>query len=216
MGDRATFEGDVYVNGTNVRGELNMSGARLKADLNMYGIKVGNGLYMGDARFGGDINLANAQSLAGVTLAGSTIKGYLDMTDATIGDFTIANVDAPPFWGSQSQLDLTNLKATTVHDYFRPNQTDQRPEEQTTWPASVFLAGFDYKSLGIFTDVNVHDILDRPVKWYKQWLPKNRGFSAQPYWHLATVLRESGYAEKAGDILYAARAEERSQAWDRR
>lgn len=137
------------------------------------------------------------------------------MTDATIGDFTIANVDVPTFWGRRSQLDLTNLKASTLHDYFRPDQPNQGREELVAWPARVFLAGFIYKNLGIFTGESGRDILERPVNWYKEWLERNPEFSPQPYWQLAAVLRQSGYPEKADNILYAARVRERNRACDR-
>jgi hypothetical protein len=83
---------------------------------------------------------------------------------------------------------------------------------ENAWPSELELDGFSYDCLGGFAIRDVRDVSGRDVKWFKEWLAKQRNYSPQPYEQLASVLVKAGHKDKADDILYAGRERERNQA----
>lgn len=53
-------------------------------------------------------------------------------------------------------------------------------------------------------------IIERPVKWFDDWLSKQSPYTPTPYQQLATFLRNEGRPDAADEVLYASRERERA------
>jgi hypothetical protein len=56
----------------------------------------------------------------------------------------------------------------------------------------------------------------RPTCWYGGWLKRDPGFTHQPYWQLASVLRSQGDTKEADAVLQADKDRELSESWQGR
>ena len=200
MRNGATFQ-DVDLRSARIDGQVDMTDATVKGTLNMNSLQVGALILRDGANFKEPVKLTYAvveqtMELQGsafhtVNLQGTEVKGDL---------FLYAEKEKEAKWQKGAVLDLNAAKVGILRD------------SEDSWPEKVELDGFVYDRWGGYSGEDPGGFHTRPVKWFKDWLKKDRPFRPQPYEQLAKVLRESGHPEKAKAILYASKEEERKEA----
>jgi hypothetical protein len=208
-----TFDGDVNLSLASVGGMLGVGGSTFKG-VKMGGLQVPHLAMTDGATFDGDVNLSLASVGGALNFGGATFHRNVDLAGATVTDLLLGSTKDPsPKWDPGSRLILRDANVGGLKD--RIDQ--QNGQDHDAWPDSLELDGFVY---GRLASVSIGDeqaeMTNHDIGWYVRWIKRNLSFSPQPYRQLAKVFRELGFPEKAEDILYAARAEERSQAWVRR
>lgn len=213
----ASFNSPVVLFDGDVGGDLTISTALTDKNVDLRGLHVGQNLYMG-GEFRGAIDASNSQidrmlditvaSLNSLNLGGAVIKGQVRLGMPQL------EPDAPvqtATWSNAGELDLRDAKAGSLQDWAKKGSKGW----QSSWPAEgkVQLDGFTYERLGGSGVPPSQQMIERPVKYYVEWLGLDQPFSPQPYEHLAAVLRQAGETEKANRILYAGRERARKSAW---
>ena len=128
-----------------------------------------------------------------VDLRGTHIKGDLFLGPPKVEWSPDVEPDA-------IQLDINATRVGVLRD------------SEGSWPDKVELDGFVYDRWGGYSGEDIGGFHTRSVKWFKDWLKKDTRYCPQPYEQLAKVLKESGHPEKAKEILYASKEEEKNRA----
>ena len=153
------------------------------------------------AEFEKDVVLVFAKIGSNLDISQSSLSS-LDLTATRINqEFSLSSKDhLPPKWVKGAKLTLCNTHAGALQDL---------PD---AWPDELQMVGFTYSRLSGGAAGNKYSMATREVLWMKDWLKKQKNYSPQPYEQLAIVLKHAGYEDKATDILYAGREEERTNA----
>ena len=200
---------DVDILTGSIGGQLGANGSTFKGSLTIDSTSVGTTLFMREVELeapadlvyltiGSNLDVAGATSVS-LDLTGTVINGELRL-GASNGDVVWA-----PYkdWQGGSHDPFLNLRNTTVGTL---------QDTERTWPENLKLelGGFTYRGLGGLQMVESEGSpYRRESSWFVEWLAKDESYSAQPYLHLAGVLSNVGYPDKAGDVLYASRERER-------
>lgn len=214
------FTGRLIMNALEVEGSLLMRGPGAEfAEVDLRGAKVGGLLDMTDSKFSGtlamkrlqvgiDLLMYRVEGAPGseVYVGYAEIKGNMDIRGSNLpsldltgtkirGEFVLGMpADDPSVkWHQDAVLVLHNTEVGRFID------------RRDAWPDKLDLVGFTYDSFG-------SEIASREVSWFTNWLARQTEYSPQPYQQLAGVLRKAGHADKAKDILYAGKEQERKQA----
>jgi hypothetical protein len=169
----------------------------------MNGLHVGSSLFLGrGAEFLGSLEMYFCKVDGNLELAGGTFHNPVDLTGGQIGgELRLGSSrHEPAHWQSGSRLILRNAKADAIQDL------------SESWPDSLDLNGFSYRSLGGINATEKDPTIERPIEWFTGWLAKQNPYTPAPYEQLAAVLRSSGKPEVADDILYASKEQERKRA----
>jgi uncharacterized protein YjbI with pentapeptide repeats len=188
-------------------------------DISMVTVKVGGIVTFANANFAGDVSIENLQSSTNVLLRDSTFDRELSIILSKVdGSMTLENAHISSLnlsatsiggelslermqWQRNGQIKLRNTSVGTVAD------------DKDAWPSDlrVSLGGFVYQRWGGLNEEAVSPD-DKPAKhpvgWYSRVVERNNVYSKQPYEQLAGVLKVSGYADAADDILFAEKQRE--------
>ncbi|HEY2889902.1 MAG TPA: hypothetical protein VGJ31_04715 [Dongiaceae bacterium] len=183
---RARIEGDFDITRTTFDGPVDMKGLQVGDDL----------LINQTAEFDRDLNLVFARIGQSLDFTNGTFAA-VDLTGATIGsEIRLASQSAsPPKWNTPRTLILRNVSAGALQDV------------PTSWPDEIDLEGFTYMRLG-GAGAPVAALGERATSEFTDLLEKQKAFSPQSYMQLATVFRNSGYADKADWILFKGKLRE--------
>ncbi len=206
IGDNATFTGTFTFNRTRVDADIRIRNSEFTGNVEMRAVQVADNLEMGEgAKFDGTLDLAFARISANLDLTDGTY-GAIDLTGAMIGsEIRLGSPDQQhPTWHAPDKITLRNVTAGALQDLPK------------SWPHEIDLEGFTYSRLGgIGTSGSM--LATRETSDFTAWLEKQKEFSPQSYMQLATVLRSSGYPDKADWILFKGKLREFELArWDQK
>jgi uncharacterized protein YjbI with pentapeptide repeats len=194
LGPLAVFDGEVAVQYTHIDGAAVLSQSHFAKDVDFDGTVIGQSLIIAnDASIAGSLRVTFAHIGANVDFTAGSFNS-VDLTGTTIGaEIRLASKGyASIAWGPKARLTLRNVSAKALQDL--PN----------AWPTELDLEGFTYQQLGGYREAGgTEDVAARGAQSFIDWLAKQPQYSPQPYRTLADVLRNSGYADKAKQVLYA-------------
>jgi hypothetical protein len=184
-------EGEVRLQEAQIGGQLDCTGGAFENPPRK-GIKgSGKALNADGANVTGPVFLRHGFSAEGeVGLTGAQIGGQLECTGGKFTELTAqrATVEGALFWSNvkdakRAKLDLRGASVGSIAD------------EEASWPerGKLFLDGFVYQHIG-------EGPTDAPARL--RWLGRQQHFTLQPYRKLAKVLRETGDARGAREVLY--------------
>jgi hypothetical protein len=143
--------------------------------------------------------------------------GRLDLGGAKIGDLIVSS-GAANIWRKDGSIILRNASVHAFED--RSTQCPAVGDHCTDpWPPAVDADGFTYQQLGA---LSAHPLagssasssrtaqlehLDDPNWWHK-WLGRGSRYSPERYAQAASVLRQSGHADAATQILFDGKDQE--------
>jgi hypothetical protein len=201
--------GEIDLVNAHAGGQLSLSGSKVTGTLNMDDLQVDSTIFMGrGAKFDGPINLVFGKVGGNLELAGGLLKRTVDFTGTQIGGELRpgSSRNGPARWSPKGALILRDVKADAIQDL------------SDSWPDTLDLNGFTYRSLGGLFANEKDPMISRSVEWFEGWLGKQKPYAAGPYYQLASVLREQGRPDAADDVLFAGRERERGEAcesWSR-
>ncbi|SLN33687.1 hypothetical protein [Roseisalinus antarcticus] len=226
--DNARFSGSVYLReGTLCEGEFSLAGARIAGDLQLCGVEIvgerQDAVFAPSLHVDGSLFLGNYPYAEGVTTLVS--RGTLFFASAIVGhDVFVTNTavslnegvmagffGATEEHGANMALSLGRARIGGIL-YFQDNQIGQgivnlagatcaRLKDEPSGPGANYpirLDGFRYGDFSRHAETG--------VKARLAWLerrPEDTPFTAQPYEHLAEVLRRIGHREDASTVLVA-------------
>ena len=202
----AKFEG-VDLRGVDISDQLAMSGATFQGDLNMDSASVGGDFYIReDTEFNGQAFLAFLKVEGNLVLQDVKFQS-LNLTGAEVnGNLMLGSPEGGIVWqGSHDEQDSGSVPILTL----RNTKVGSLQDAKEMWPDQLEMEGFEYQGLGGSPRPGDKSPYNRESAWFINWLAKDRSYSAHPYRHLARLLRNAGYADKAADVLYASRERER-------
>jgi hypothetical protein len=184
--------------GARVEGQLVMARSTFRGAVNMDGLEVGGELFADATVFGKEsgpvaMPLVHVGRLLSLN---KTDFSSLDLTGARIdGTFRIAVAEA----AREGRLELTGATIGAIED------------SRDGWPLHLRLDGFTYTHWDALNSGEGSPMAARPAAWFTGWLGRQTDYSPRPYEQLAKVLRETGHAGKAKDVLFEARERERRE-----
>jgi len=193
---RANVTGSVFLReGFSAEGEVRLVGAQIGGDLECpkgtFKNPGGIALSVGRANVRGAVFLIEGFSAEGeVRLLGAQIGGQLDCTGGRFTKLTAqsATVQGALFWSNVkdakgAKLDLRKASVGAIAD------------DEASWPerGKLFLDGFVYQHIA-------EGPTDAPTRL--KWLDRQQPLTLQPYRQLAKVLRETGDARGAREVVY--------------
>ena len=189
MRDQAVFSDNVYLNGAKIGGEVSMRGSRYDGVLHMDAVTIEGRLRMHSLP---EDYPDQTTEFTGVLLREARIGGEVDMSDAK-------------FMGKTS-LDFSTIGSGLVvknaqFEHLSLRHTRARKlqvVDSSTWPMRLDLNGFTYSSIDWQPRGD-----DGELGELAEWLGKHAPLSPQPYWQLASVLRNDGREGMADRILVA-------------
>jgi hypothetical protein len=213
------FEQPVLLRSMRTDGLLSLVGSDFEDYLNMDKINVAEDLFMDGGAAFKNVDLTGARIGGQISLAGSRFTGKLNMESAEVGQFLLmyggaafeevilrsAKIGGQVSIVGSTFAGILDLESAEVGgNLFLDTATG--PEG---WPETLELEGLTYAGLGGFGESGAADIAARDSQWFAAWLARDPTYAPQPYVQMARVLRDSGQAEKADDVLYAGRERER-------
>ena len=155
----------------------------------------------GGAEFEKEVLLVFAKIGSNLDISQTSLSS-LDLTATRINqEFRLGSkYHSPPKWVKGANLTLRSTHAGALQDL---------PD---AWPDELQMVGFTYSRLGGWAAGKKYSMAPRDISWMKDWLKKQKNYSPQPYEQLASVLKQVGYEDKAKNILYAGREEERTSS----
>ena len=222
----------------NVRGSLDMQKSRFSGRVETYGLSVGDVLDLKEAQFedelrmqrsliGSILYLNSAKFLSNVSLKGATIngdlytdsaefRGKLDMgrirlsgeliiKEATFEDDVLINLAQLGIINYKGVKKLQNLDLTGTN----VDKMMVVVKDTSDFPENLQLHGFTYN----FFMGEYGGRVEQEQEFFQAWLKKLAKYTPQPYTQCAKVLREFGLPERANDVLFAGKEEERKVAW---
>jgi hypothetical protein len=178
-------------------GGLVLYKSELEGELDLAAVQVDRNFVLGrETRIRGPVNLSFSKIGTSIILDHTTFHKDVDLTGAQIaGELRLGLLDAGGGklqWLDNSTLVLSNARVDAVRD---------RPD---SWPSRIEVTGFTYRGLG--------SMVDRPLRWFQDWLDKQPRYTAAPYEQLATVLRSYGRSRDADEIMYTSKRRDHDQA----
>ena len=194
---QAKIVGDLVLNGSKFKDRLNLSSASISDDLLLQGVQLSQPATMSFLRIGSNLD-ARGATLSGLELTGARIERVLRLGGPTREekiewkDYKDAKKNS-----HKPKLTLRNANVATLQ------------ENENAWPKNLKLEldGFTYKRFETSGKVTLYE---RGSQWFIDWLAKgtekqlreHKIYSPQPYQQLAGVLRNTGLASIADDLLY--------------
>lgn len=206
MAGKASFKGEVVMNGAKVGGTLDVGDSTFEGELIMQRLQVEDNLFMRNASFSKMVDLIFAKIGGDLDLPGALLT-ELDLTGANIvaelrlgsGNHDLVR------WRNGGRLILRNTHVGAFQD--------RLSDDGDAWPAEVQLDGFTYDRLGGLLGGGLEaDMMSRDTTWYIDWLKRDPSYSPQPYEQLANAFRAAGHSTKANDILFSGRDRELGNA----
>jgi len=198
--------GEIDLVNAHVGGQLSLSGSKVTGTLDMDDLQVDSTIFMGrGAKFDGPINLLFGKVGGNLELAGGLLKRTVDFTGTQIGGELRpgSSRNGPARWSPKRALILRDVKADAIQDL------------SDSWPDTLDLNGFTYRSLGGLFANEKDPMISRSVEWFENWLGKQASYTSAPYQQLAAILREQGRSDDADEILYSGKERERAQSSSR-
>jgi uncharacterized protein YjbI with pentapeptide repeats len=214
---RIDVGGNFSIIGTAFEFEVDLVDAKVAGRLDMSGSKFNGSLYMNGINVGSDLLMRSIESrIMKVYIRDSVINGILSISNATLWSLDLSSTrvksifelgsaeNLPAKWenisGFRTELNLRNAEVGAIEDI------------KNAWPDELLLEGFTYSRLWGYTEGNESAMAYREVEWLlTEWIEKQKRFSPQPYEQMSRVLRESGFKDKAGTILFAGKQRERRE-----
>lgn len=210
MSKKARFH-EVHLVSAKIGGSWDVVGSAFAGELSAFAIRVEGSVFLRDRAVFQDVNLANSQIGGSLDLSGSGFVGPLNLTNAHITNELLLSrtqavrtdkgqttQQAVPKWGDNAQLILRNARAFALQDSI---------ESWSNLEDKLDLVGFRYEHLGGLRTAVTETMAARPVDWMLKWLGMQVAagvvYQPQPYEHLAGVLRELGWEQKAREISFA-------------
>lgn len=223
--DNARFAGSVYVRGDSLcRGEIALAGARIGGDLQLCGaqvltdgqdavfapsVHIDGSLFLGNYVYGEGITTLVAR---GTVFFASAIVGhdvFVTNTAISLNDGIVGTVfGETEEHGAEMALSLGRARIGGIL-YLRDNQigamvnlagaTCARFRDEPQGPGANYpirLDGFRYGDFSRHADTG----LAGRLAWLER-RPEGTPFTAQPYEHLAAVLRQLGHREDADRVM---------------
>ena len=192
---------EINLRKANITGVLSLDGAHVSGKLDMDSVLVGSHLYMRDgATFCGEVDLRFATVGLSLDMKGGTLS-TLDLRGATVErELRLIKDQEPVRWrelageSEMSQLDLSNTTAGSLIANLE------------SWPQDIELEGFTYRQ---FEELANDNESEPPVDNLIKWIRRDKTFSFQPYYQLASVLRNAGHNLDADKVLFAGKDNER-------
>jgi hypothetical protein len=211
--DGANVTGSVFLSGGfRAEGEVRLLGAQIGVVLactrGTFKNPAGDALSADGANVKGSVFLSGGFSAEGeVRLLGAQIGGNLECTGGRFTELTAQNatVQGAFFWrrlknAAGATLDLSKASVGAIAD------------QEASWPerGKLFLDGFVYQHIAAGPT-------GAPTRL--KWLDREQPFTLQPFRQLAKVLRETGDARGAREVLYETehrRRKEHDRTWHSR
>jgi hypothetical protein len=219
------FQGQLDLTGTTVTGGVDFDSTRIGSDLllrngtfegsgdlpfNLIFLNVGGNLSLSGSVFAdvteGKNKPARIDAIT-VDMTGAMIEGYLEL-----GSQDRSKPTPPPIWSDRHRLVLQHARAGVLRHYARCHPLSPHDDAQCSWPKEIDLDGFAYKIVA--SDIVQAGVDGDSATSLIDWLARDSTYSPQPYSFLAGLLRESGYAKPARDLLYASQDRARDKAWN--
>jgi hypothetical protein len=208
------FDKGIDLGGADISGTIAFGGSRVRQELNLNGAKIGQNVFLRDgskfksidlvgADIGGDVDATSKSTFTDeLDLFSAKVKGSVYLygshfaSDVICSGVTIEGVlglygDQVPTWDDSSEIDLEGGTVKAIDD------------AEGAWPKHVRLSGLVIQQAhGKLTGPG-QGIMDRPTKWYHEWLSRDEGFSRESYKQLEAFLRNNGRIEAANEIAMA-------------
>jgi hypothetical protein len=205
---RSKFAQTFSVFGSDVGESISIYRAEFSKGVNFSTSKVGGSIYGQSSNWGDNsvwrLNFMEIGS--GLLLWGAELSTVRIIGTRIGNELFLGGEKSPsPTWSQGSRLVLRNTACGALQD---------RLDEETktdSWPEVIELDGFTYEHLGGLGSEGASDFGVRDVSWFVGWLARDPTYSPHPYEQLAHVLRNTGQARKADDVLYAGRERERTE-----
>ena len=237
----ATFLGEVILRGAKVEGQVSMIGSVFEQSVDAGTATIGKSMLARNARFAQPVSLTFTHIVGGLNLTGA-VANRIDLANAVIGDDLLLGDSAsqlhwqctgfaPAAPGSGKAPSGTSwplgdrswrtASCGTGEDHqipamvLRNTHVGALQDNADSWPPELDLEGFRYDRLGGLNGTGAADMRQRSPKQWRDWLDRDRIFSAQPYTQLASVLVTSGHRATADSMLYFGRERERHDALER-
>jgi hypothetical protein len=138
--------------------------------------------------FTDDLSLYSARVKGSVDLYGSHFASDVNFSGATIGGVLGLYGDHLPTWSDSSEINLEGSTFRAIDD------------AEGAWPKHVRLAGLVVQQAHGRLTAPGQGIIDRPTRWYHEWLSRDGEFSREFYKQLEGLLRNNGRIEAADEI----------------
>ncbi len=192
---------EVTLSAIRISGGLMVDGSSFNGEMHMHAASVGKDLFMQYTEFGESVNLMFLKVGLNLDLRDATLK-KIDLTGAHI---------AEELWIGSLRIKKVRSRGVAPRMVLRNTSISALQDMEGAWPANLRLEieGFTYQRLGGFTTSENDTHYERSSEWFINWLSKDKTYSPQPYLQLARVLRSAGHDDKADEILYQNREEQR-------
>ncbi len=210
----------LQLDGSSVKGQLDIINSTIRTGCIDHRFKDNPSTNLYDSAFG-------AVQLNGSTFRGRFYAENIDVKEAFVAWWT--HLTFLDLTGSRigAGLDFGNNTASHLRDrsythWLKPSALTLRgaraasilgASDQTLWPRKIKFDGFTYDYIQREPYDSSHPSA-MPVAWYIDLMKKQPNYSPQPYEQLAKVLRESGAAAEANELLYAGHNRELKQLKD--
>ena len=215
----ATIEGDLsvqravffhaFMDGLIVGGEFQMQGAKFRGDVSLDAASIAGSLSLNKATFQNAARFSFVNVGSHLDARGSTMWS-LDLTGATIRrGLLLGSSDSSVKWRpcdeGRSRCPNMSLRDATVY---------LLQDTLATWPEhlQLELEGLSFSRFGGVEGSQEEAPYERGSKWFIRWLEMDATYSPQPYRFIARILVSAGYGDMAGEILFASRERERTEA----
>ena len=217
---RVESSATVTLNFASILNRLNLSGATLNCLRSNQGgndeASVAVALRAEGLKLGSDLMLRNTTCHGLVDLTHATIKGQLDCSEASF-DYGGHPEDIVPFHLASDNDDFASqalsarrlcvergfifsrVRAFNGHLMLHGAHIGDLLDDIDSWPKGQsrhLLAGFTYNRFGVSAPASIANRLE----WLKRGVESYPAY-AQPYTHLAKVLRQAGHSAEAREVL---------------
>jgi hypothetical protein len=189
-------------------GNLDLSGSRLR-HLDLTGARIGHGLRLGSSERRPPVWVPDAT----LTLRNAKVNELQNRSDfckaAEVDDDELATALAETnqipnaydarWLARMKQMKIQECEPATLK-LFDP------------WPKTIDLQGFTFEHFGAINEPKDDEMAKRSAEWWSAWLEKSAFKSLQPYQQVAGVLRAHGQDDKADDVLFEGKNQERYTA----
>jgi uncharacterized protein YjbI with pentapeptide repeats len=216
----------VNLEAAKIEGHLDLSGAAVQEELNGPHLRVGGAVLLNGATFHGNVDLSHV-NIPRAVLSRSTFTaaptlqyarlGTLDLGGAALPGLSLDGAEIstelrltsgqrPTNWQSGAFLSLVNARVRLLVDELGGSKPSC--SASGTWPDVLRLNGFTFEQLD-------SAFRGRSICWHRSWLERDTSFPLQNYVQLAGILRLTGDAARADDVLYESRNRQMREAWQK-
>jgi hypothetical protein len=202
----AHFKDSFHLSATTVDGQLVIVASEFWGPVNLTKIKVTQTVYLSRSTFHEKLLLSKADVFS-VILNGTHLR-YIDLGNTVVKNSLVMGTSRPPGlaearhtrWDEDGFINLGHAKIGVIDAPIK------------FWPNKANFTGLQYDYLGHCINRERDSLLELYSDELVPWLEKQKTFSPQLYYQLASCLQSNGYIAKANEVFYAGKKHEHSQA----